>query len=102
MSTGPGWIAAPAWIPSYLGVAPAKAASSPSMLLSFERPAPAGRVASRRTASSRSLKTAQKPQKRVSPDRLHQRFRKELRGAAGRITVKIVRAHGGCLGTKSR
>ena len=29
-------------------------------------------------------------------------FRKERQTRMGQITVKIVRAHGGCLGTKSR
>jgi hypothetical protein len=73
-STEPGWMAAPARVPYYLGAQPASAAINPSMLLSFERPASAGgreRTSKRRElhtrrsagviASPRSLKTAQKP-----------------------------------------
>jgi hypothetical protein len=71
-----------------------------------------------RVCSPRSLKTAQKPQrppfdKRAvengyHPVRLAYSLRALRKGRTGRggrsdqITVKIVRAHGGCLGTKSR
>ena len=42
MSTEPGWMAASARARYYLRAQPAVAAINPSMLLSFERPAPAG------------------------------------------------------------
>ena len=42
MSTEPGWMAAVEHARYYLRSAPARAANDPSMLLSFERPAPAG------------------------------------------------------------
>ena len=131
MSTEPGWNARAARAPYYFGAqlsraGPSRGTSAPlgaqandaSMLLSFERPAPAGfqrgrvRARARCTrsrpalyASPRSLKTAQKPQqppsisggcKRVSPDPVGACAASDL------ITVKIIRAHGGCLGTKSR
>ena len=41
-STEPGWMAAAGEPPYYLGSAVGQAANDPSMLLSFERPAPAG------------------------------------------------------------
>jgi hypothetical protein len=42
MSTEPGWMAVVRKPPYYLGSAVDQAANDPSMLLSFERPAPAG------------------------------------------------------------
>jgi hypothetical protein len=50
MSTEPGWMAAVEHARYYLRSAPARAANDPSMLLSFERPAPAG---TREDASTR-------------------------------------------------
>jgi hypothetical protein len=73
MSTEPGWMAARGALSYYFGSSAGKAANDPSMLLSFERPAPAGGredtsqngVTDMRGdrpalyASPRSLKTAQ-------------------------------------------
>ena len=42
MSTGPGWMTCSARVPRYLGRTPGAGAKRSSMLLSFERPAPAG------------------------------------------------------------
>jgi hypothetical protein len=63
-------------------------------------------------ASPRSLKTAQKPHSAAIDKRRlitgitgpykMEVLRKEHQVMLGQITVKIVRAHGGCLGTKSR
>jgi hypothetical protein len=74
MSTEPGWMAAPGVPLCYLGGGAGRGHKQSSMLLSFERPAPAEclsctrelRAATREgaagvIASPRSLKTAQKP-----------------------------------------
>jgi sRNA-binding carbon storage regulator CsrA len=58
MSTEPGWMVAATRIPHYLGIGPASTANYASMLLSFERPAPAG---SRGDTSSRRDRVARRP-----------------------------------------
>ena len=74
MSTEPGWMTVGRRAPPLLGAERTAGTNDASMLLSFERPPPAGdredasidgatavRGAGRREASPRSLKTAQKP-----------------------------------------
>src|ERR1019366_9039144 len=102
----------------YLGGTQALGANDTSMLLSFERPASAGghvdtsndvtdiRVPGRRTRLSTVLEnctdaTSAAIDKRRLKNGYHRALH-DLRVALGQITVKIVRAHGGCLGTKSR
>ena len=89
------------------------------MLLSFERPASAG---ARRTRLTMTWPKYARPGRRsrlstvlencteatsaaIDKRRLkngYHRALQDLRVMLGQITVKIVRAHGGCLGTKSR
>jgi hypothetical protein len=89
------------------------------MLLSFERPASAGARGTRETITwpkyagtgwrsrlSTVLEncteaTSAAIDKRRLKNGYH-RALQDLRVVLGQITVKIVRAHGGCLGTKSR
>ena len=126
MSTEPGWTAGRCPYSSLLGsCARPGPTNDPSMLLSFERPAPAGaregrrlkafpthaRIG-RRTRLSTVLEncteaTSAAIDKRRLKNGYHRAlmvraFRKECQTRMGQITVKIVRAHGGCLGTKSR
>jgi hypothetical protein len=67
-----------------------------SMLLSFERPS----AQPGRAPSSRTLKTAQPCQQTGITARLAGLLSGVVRKRV--ITVKIGRAHGGCLGTRSR
>ena len=103
MSAGRGTIMRPA---RTVGLACRPSPEAPScgttlMLLSFERPAaPAipvrmGSLVVAR-APSRTLRTAQLAKQRMG---ITEPFERKL---GGQITVKIIRAHGGCLGTRSR
>jgi hypothetical protein len=131
MSTGPGWMAASRTAPFLLGGPDGRDRNDPSMLLSFERPAPAGprgtRLQTRPTYAQASRRirlftvlencteaTSAAIDKRRLKNGYHRALhdrrappalRKGCMGhqvLLGQITVKIVRAHGGCLGTKSR
>ncbi len=112
---------------SYLESASARRPSNdPSMLLSFERPASAGPREARPTmvrttdaSHGRRIRlstvlencteaTSAAIDKRRLKNGYHRAPNDRIRSARGgrpgwgQITVKIVRAHGGCLGTKSR
>ena len=119
-STEPGWMAARRESSSTTwGRRRAVAANYPSMLLSFERPASAGHRGTRVKRRDRYTRrpadvirlstvlencteaTSAAIDKRRLKNGYHRTLR-DLRVMLGRITVKIVRAHGGCLGTKSR
>ena len=126
MSTEPGWMAERREFPLLLGERERpQPQNDPSMLLSFERPASARSSCeaiedrlhqSEYRAWRYRLSTVLENCTEATSAAIDKRrlitgitgpykmeiLRKEYQVMLGQITVKIVRAHGGCLGTKSR
>src|SRR5947209_5852974 len=117
MSTEPGWMPAADGRPLLLGASRRRRHKRSSMLLSFERPASAGPRAERNKrafarsgapAGDRLSAVLENCTEATSAAIDKRRLKTGITWPApassrtGLITVKIVRAHGGCLGTKSR